>query len=61
MNSVDQIADLILREALWRQEVEGGNIGNKIHAIQMEIMLILVDLMLGVREGECNQKEEKQS
>ena len=59
MTPIEQITDLIVREALKRQEAEEGDIGSKIHAIQMEVMLTLIDLMSIIRESERQMKRKE--
>ena len=52
MSRIDQIADLIIREALDRK----GNLPPKVKEVNIEVMLKIIEIMSNHLKGERNKK-----
>ena len=52
---IDQIVDLIVREALSR----GGDLAAKVAEINVEVMLKMMDIIADYQEGERNEQRNK--
>ena len=55
MASAEIIADMIVQEAL-RRSTSGRDLPGKIYEVKMEITLVLMDVLSGIREAETREK-----